>query len=157
MSETTGSTLTRMSMTLPSALLLKLDAMIEARSLPSRSKFIAELIEDALADSEETPDAVLAGTITLIYRAGLGWVRHRIAETQRIYLKEVISSQHVFLEDEQSLEVMLVQGPVSRLTALCDELRALRGVQQVRLVRTTALLPPLYENELQPSESLADV
>lgn len=139
--------LTRMSMTLPTELLNKLDAMIEARGLPSRSKLISELIEDALADAEEATDEILAGTITLIYRAGFGWVRHRIAETQRVYLKEVISSQHVFLENDQSLEVMLVQGPISRLNALCDELRSLRGVQQVRLVRTTALLPQLYEHQ----------
>lgn len=136
-------------MTLPTALLHKFDAMIEARGLPSRSKLISELIEDALADSDDASNAVLAGTITLIYRAGFGWVRHRIAETQRIYLKEVISSQHVFLENEQSLEVMLVQGPLWRLNSLCDELRSLRGVQQVRLVRTTALLPPLYDHETE--------
>jgi len=56
----------------------------------------------------------------------------------------VISSQHVFLEDDQSLEVLLVQGPADRLQALCDELRKIRGVQQIKLVATTALLPPLH-------------
>lgn len=153
MAENSNQPLTRVSMTLSEELLHKLDAMIAARGLPSRSKLIAELIEDAIADIEDTPDAILAGTITLIYRAGFGWVRHRIAETQRIYLKEVISSQHVFLENEQSLEVLLVQGPLFRLNALCDELRALRGVQQVRLVKTTALLPPLHDHSSEKGEN----
>jgi CopG family nickel-responsive transcriptional regulator len=71
-------------------------------------------------------------------------VRHQLAQTQAEYLKEVISSQHVFLEDDQSLEVLLVQGP-ARLRDLCDALRKVRGVQQLRLFTTTALLPPLHE------------
>ena len=57
----------------------------------------------------------------------------------------MISSQHVFLEEDQSLEVLLVQGPAVRLKQLCDALRAIRGVQQLQLVTTTALLPPLHE------------
>jgi len=59
----------------------------------------------------------------------------------------VISSQHVFLEQDQSLEVLLVQGPAVRLKQLCDALRTIRGVQQLQLVTTTALLPPLHEQE----------
>ena len=85
---------------------------------------------------------MLAGTITLIYRADRGRVRQALAQTQAAYLKEVISSQHVFLEDDQSLEVLLVQGPAERLQQLCDALRKVRGVQQIKLVTTTALLPP---------------
>ena len=48
------------------------------------------------------------------------------------------------LEEDQSLEVLLVQGPPQRLQQLCDDLRRVRGVQQIKLVTTTALLPPLH-------------
>ena len=34
-----------------------------------------------------------------------------------------------------------------RLKALCDALRGIRGVHQLELVMTTALLPPLYEQD----------
>ena len=37
------------------------------------------------------------------------------------------------------MEVLLVQGPAERLQQLCDELRKVRGVQQIKLVTTTAL------------------
>ncbi len=52
----------------------------------------------------------------------------------------------MLLEDDQSLEVLLVQGPAERLEVLCDSLRKVRGVQQVKLVTTTALLPPLHSH-----------
>jgi CopG family transcriptional regulator, nickel-responsive regulator len=139
--------LARLSVSLPGELLVRLDAMVEKRALPSRSQMFAELIRHALAEhSQAHGNAVLAGTVTLIYRAESGRVRHLLARTQTAFIKEVISSQHVVLEEDQSLEVLLVQGPAERLNALCDCLRKVRGVQQVKLVTTTALLPPLHSH-----------
>jgi CopG family nickel-responsive transcriptional regulator len=140
-----GALFARLSISLRPELLVQLDAMMAARSLPSRSQMISELIRHELANFEaRQSDGVIAGTITLIYRAESGRVRHALAQTQSAYLKEVISSQHVFLENDQSLEVLLVQGPAARLRQLCDDLRRIRSVQQIELVTTTALLPPLH-------------
>lgn len=139
------SQLARLSVSLPAELLARLDIMVAERGLPSRSQMIAELIRHELAEhSESVEGAVLAGTLTLTYRAERGRVRQALAQTQCEFVKEVISSQHIFLEDDQSLEVLLVQGPSERLQALCDRLRQIRGVQQIKLVTTTALLPPLH-------------
>ncbi len=146
---TEPTSLARLSMSLPAELSRQLDAMVDERGLPSRSQLIAELIRHALAEHEALtrPKGTLAGTITLVYRGDRGSVRQQLATTQIHYLKEVISSQHVFLEDDQSLEVLLVQGPAVRLEALCDALRGIRGVHQLQLVTTTALLPPLHEQD----------
>jgi CopG family transcriptional regulator, nickel-responsive regulator len=146
--------LARLSISLPTDLVERLDAMIAERGLPNRSQSISEMIRHELADHSETKDgSVIAGTITLIYRAESGRVRHALAQTQLTYLKEVISSQHVFLEDDQSLEVLLVQGPPERLRGLCDALRKIRGVQQIKLVVTTALLPPLHAHGEAPPKA----
>ena len=137
--------LTRLSISLPADLVSRLDEMIETRGLPNRSQTIAELIRHELAEhSEAELDDVIAGTVTLIYRAESGRVRHALAQTQLAYLKEVISSQHVFLEEDKSLEVLLVQGSTERLNSLCDRLRSVRAVQQLKLVTTRTLLPPLH-------------
>lgn len=153
MTEDVPSQLARLSVSLPATLMASLDSMVAERGLPSRSQMIAELIRHELAEhSEGVAGTVLAGTITLIYRAESGRVRQALAQTQHEFLKEVISSQHVFLEDDQNLEVMLVQGPSERLNALCDRLRKIRGVQQIRLVTTTALLPPLHAHVRTPGD-----
>jgi CopG family nickel-responsive transcriptional regulator len=141
------SELARLSVSLPGELLERLDAMVAERDLPSRSQLISELIRQALArHGESRSSSVLAGTLTLIYRADSGRVRHALARIQSGYIKEVISSQHVLLEDDQSLEVLLVQGPARRLRSLCDDMRRIRGVHQIELVTTTALLPPLHSH-----------
>jgi len=150
-----STSLARLSMSLPADLFRQLDTMVAERGLPSRSQLISELIRHALAEHESLtrPDEMLAGTITLVYRGERGRVRHLLSQTQASYLKEVISSQHVFLKDDQSLEVLLVQGPAVRLKELCDSIRRVRGVQQLELVTTTSLLPPLYEPEGGPTRS----
>jgi CopG family nickel-responsive transcriptional regulator len=143
------SSLVRLSVSLPADLFAELDAMVAERDVANRSQMIAELIRNALAEhhARERPETVLAGTVTLISRAESGRTRQALAQLQSGYIAEIISSQHVFLEDDQSMEVLLVQGPAARLQQLCDALRQIRGVQQVRLATTTALLPPLSSKE----------
>lgn len=148
-----GSQLARIGVSLPASLLAQVDAMVAERGLPGRSQLIAELIRHEVADVDrDDSDGVRAGTITLIYRADSGRVRHALARVQSEFVEEVISSQHVFLEDDQSLEVLLVQGSVERLQRLCDRLRGVRAVQQLKLVTTTSLLPPLHAHGGEAAE-----
>jgi CopG family nickel-responsive transcriptional regulator len=149
MATETLPSLVRLSISIPAELFSELDAMVSERDVANRSQMIAELIRKELAEhsARERPETVLAGTITLIYRAESGRVRQALAQVQSDYIPEIISSQHIFLEDDQSLEVLLVQGTALRLHNLCDALRQIRGVQQTRLVTTTALLPPLSSKD----------
>ena len=130
------SSLVRLSVSLPAELFAELDTMVAERGVANRSQMIAELIRNALAEhnARERPETVLAGTVTLIYRAESGRVRQALAQVQSGYIAEIISSQHIFLEEDQSMEVLLVQGSAVQLQQLCDALRKIRGVQQVRLV-----------------------
>lgn len=149
MTTTAPSSLVRLSISLPAELFGELDAMVSEREVANRSQMIAELIRQELAahSARERPETVLAGTITLIYRAESGRIRQALAQVQLGFIAEIISSQHIFLEDDQSLEVLLVQGTAQRLHNLSDALRKVRGVQQTQLVTTTALLPPLSSKE----------
>jgi CopG family nickel-responsive transcriptional regulator len=136
---------TRFSVSLPADLLKQLDQMVSLRKQPSRSRAIAEMIRHGLVERESNGNhGVLAGTITLIYGNRRGVLRNQLAKIQCKYLKEIISSQHVFLEDQHSLEVLLVQGPSRRLNRLADALRGVKGVTQVRLAFTACVLPPLH-------------
>src|SRR6516165_4428644 len=126
------SSLVRLSVSLPAELFAELDTMVAERGVANRSQMIAELIRNALAEhnARERPQTELAGTVTLIYRAETGRVRQALAQVQAGFIAEIISSQHVFLEEGQSMEVLLVQGAAVHLQQLCDALRNVRGVQQ---------------------------
>jgi CopG family transcriptional regulator, nickel-responsive regulator len=134
----------RFTASLPPALLDRLDRMVRARKLPSRSHALAEMIRQHLVEHDRAISGrVVAGTVTLVY-GGKTNLRNQLARIQLKYLKEVISSQHVFLEDQHSLEVLLVQGPGEKLNLLADELRRLKGVELVKMALTATVLPPLH-------------
>lgn len=141
--------ISRFSISLPGELLDQLDRLVSRRRLPSRSQVIAELIRGALVEHElaKDPARVVAGTVTLVYGSRRASLRNRLATIKRRYLKEVISTQHVFLEREHDLEVLLVQGPGERLNRLADELRSAKGVEQVCVAITKTVIPPLHEPE----------
>jgi CopG family nickel-responsive transcriptional regulator len=149
----TSAPISRFSISLPGDLLDQLDRLVSRRRLPSRSQVIAELIRTALVEAElaTDPTRVVAGTVTLVYSSRRGALRQKLAQTKRKYLKEVISTQHVFLEAEHDLEVLLVQGPGERLNQLADELRSAKGVEQVRVAITQTVIPPLHEPEVNES------
>lgn len=140
-----AATVARFSVSLPEDMLDRLDHVVDARGLPSRSHAIAEMINQYVLDHhEETSEGLMAGVITVVYTNQKQQLRGKLRDIQHRYLKEVISSQHVFLEDEQSLEALLVQGPSRKLQDLADELTACKGVSTVKLAVTHALLPPIH-------------
>ena len=145
--------LTRMSVSMPAELLAGLDEMVGEKGLPSRSHAICEMVRRSLTDhAAERGTQVLAGTITFVYSGARSDVRHRIDLLQRRYLKEIISSQHVFLERSHGLEVLLVQAPAERLARMRDEISALKGVREVELTTTARRLPPIYSDAGERNE-----
>lgn len=136
---------TRFSVSLPPDVARNLDQLVAERNLPSRSHALTEMIrQHVLEHRSAVTGSTLAGTVTIVYQDAGDNLRSRLTRIQRKYDMEVISSQHVFLEHEHSLEVLLVQGPSDVLTRLCNEIIACKGVLQARFTASPALLPPLH-------------
>lgn len=139
------SLVSRTSVSLPEELLAELDAMIEQRGFASRSQAVATLLHRALvAHRHEVGDRVMAGTISLFYDNKAAGLRERLAQLQRDNIAEVISSLHVHLTDNQTLEVVLVQGPAATLQRIADEMITQRGVISGHLELAAALIPQVH-------------
>ncbi len=140
-----GPAAARISISLPEPLFVQLDAMVAERGYASRSEAISKMISEQLVQhAQQFGEAVLAGTITLIYDHAKPGLQSRLMKIQHGYLKEIISSQRVHLENHHSLEVILVQAPGSKLKRIADELIACKGVKHGYLNVTSTLLPPIY-------------
>ena len=119
--------------------------MVEARGFANRSQALSKIISEQLVrDAEQLGRQIMAGTITLIYDHTKPGLQSRLMKLQHRYLKEIISSQHVHLENHHSLEVLLVQGPGRRLRQIADALIACKGVKHGNLNVTSTILPPIY-------------
>lgn len=135
----------RISISLPEELAIDLDAMVSRRGFETRSQAIAEMISQQLVEHRRQVGAdVMAGTITVLYDHSVRGLQLQLADLQHAYIEEVISSLHVHLLHNQTMEVILVQGPAAKLQAIADEMITLRGVITGRLQLMAAVIPPLH-------------
>ena len=139
------NTAARISISLPVALFDELDEMVADRGYASRSEVMSKMISEQLVQHRQhLGKEIMAGTINLTYDHGKNGLQARLMRIQHKYLKEIISSQHVHLENHHSLEVLLVQGPGIRLKALASELIVCKGVKHGCLNVSSNILPPIY-------------
>jgi CopG family nickel-responsive transcriptional regulator len=134
----------RISVSVPKSLLAQLDEMVESRGFDSRSQAITEMINTELAQhSGELGDKIMAGTITLIYDHSKFQLQSQLSDIQHKHIAEVISSLHVHLENQHTMEVILVQGPATKLKQIADQLITCKGVKTGKLQLTAIVIPPL--------------
>lgn len=122
-----------------------LDRIVTGRGFDSRSQAISEMIHQQAAEHlGKIGSQVMAGTLTLIYDESKSSLLRDLSRICREHLSEVISSQHILLEDDHVLEVLLMQGPARTLREIANELVTCKGVKSTHLTLTPHLLPPLH-------------
>jgi len=135
----------RISMSLPYALLKELDRMVVERGFISRSQALADMLHQFLIEHKrELGDDIMVGTVTLVYDNSVPGLQKQLADLQARHIDEVISSLHVHLVRNQTMEVILVQGPVKTLQAIADELISRRGVISGKMHLVAALMPQVH-------------
>ena len=135
----------RISMSLPYALLKELDRMVGERGFISRSQAIADMLHRCLIEHKrELGDGIMVGTVTLVYDNSVPGLQKQLAELQSRHIDEVISSLHVHLVRNQTMEVILVQGPARTLQAIADRLISRRGVISGKMHLVAALMPQVH-------------
>lgn len=139
------SALSRISVSLPSHLLLQLDEQVRERGFESRSQAIVRMLSQQLTEHEaELGEQIMAGVISLVYDHARPGLQSQLAEIQHRHVDEVISSLHVQLMQSHTLEVILVQGPSLKLQVITDALRACKGVVSGHLQLSAVILPPVH-------------
>ena len=121
--------LTRISISLESALLDAFDHSITAKGYATRSEAIRDLIRERLIREEEqsaTGEGV--AVVTLVYDHHARELASRLIDKQHHHHDLVVSSLHVHLGERHCLEVSVLRGPSAKVQHLGDELLATRGV-----------------------------
>lgn len=135
----------RVTVSLPQSVLAELDATVARRGFASRSQAVAELLHRGLVeDQTELGDEVMCGALTLFYGQLSTGVEQRLAELQRANIDEVIASFHVHLNENRTMEVVLLQGPARKMQAIADEMITVRGVISGRLQVVAAIIPQIH-------------
>jgi CopG family nickel-responsive transcriptional regulator len=130
--------LTRISISLESALLDAFDRSIAAKGYETRSEAIRDLIRDRLVREEaEKAEGEQVAIVTLVYDHHARELAARLIEKQHHHHHLVVSSLHIHLGERHCLEVSVLRGPAPDIKHLGDELLATKGVLHGELIFTS--------------------
>jgi CopG family nickel-responsive transcriptional regulator len=132
------SQLTRISISLESALLDAFDKSIDGKGYATRSEAIRDLIRDRLVREEaERAEGEQVAVVTLVYDHHARELAARLIDKQHHHHDLVVSSLHVHLGERHCLEVTVLRGSAAQVRHLGDELLATKGVLHGELIFTS--------------------
>jgi CopG family nickel-responsive transcriptional regulator len=137
--------LSRIGVSIDSALLRRFDAFIAHKGYENRSEAFRDLIRDRLVGTAViSAGANVVGTVTLVYDHHARLLPERLADLQHESHETVISTLHAHLDPETCLEVILLRGTSRKVQALADRLISIKGVRHGRLVMSSPEIAVLH-------------
>ena len=129
--------ISRIGIALDSELLKRFARSIARRGYTNRSEAFRDLIRDRLVTEQTAaPDAIVVGTVTLIYDHHASGITEKLTEVQHEHHELVVSTSHAHLDHDSCLEVLIVHGKSAKVEQFAELLIGLKGVQHGRLVMT---------------------
>jgi CopG family transcriptional regulator, nickel-responsive regulator len=133
------SDLVRFGVAMDRALLSDFDERIAAQGYENRSEALRDLIRADLTRAAWDGGALVAATLTVVYENHVRELVTRLSDVENDHLSLVVSSLRVPLTPERSLEVMVVRGVASELSAFAGKLGGTKGVLSCELTLATSL------------------
>src|ERR1700726_3755188 len=113
------SELTRISISLETALLEAFDRSNAGKGYATRSEAVRDLIRDRLIREESAGphggDAEQVAVVTLVYDHHARELAARLIDKQHHHHELVVSSLHIHLGERHCLEVSVLRGPVEKV------------------------------------------
>ncbi len=131
------SKLFRFGVSLDKDLLDKFDRLIRAKNYPNRSEAFRDLIRKELVKREWQKAAEIAGAITLIYDHHKRELLNKLTNIQHDFQNLIVSTQHIHLDHNNCLEIIVVKGNPKQAQKLADTLKAVKGVKYGTLSMST--------------------
>lgn len=128
--------LARLSFSLERPLLDRLEKLRREAHYGNRSEFLRDLIRDRLVQRVWKRNEEAVGTITLVYDHHTRGVNQRLVSLQHDHHALILATTHVHVDHDRCVEVILVRGRASRIRAVADTLRTLKGVLHAELSMT---------------------
>ena len=121
----------RVTISLDDDLAARFDAIVRERSYASRSEAVRDLVREMVdgtrLDAAEEGDCVAC--LSYVYNHRTRALAERLLGFQHANHGLVVSTTHMSLDHDASLEAVLLRGPTSAVRTLADRMMAERGVR----------------------------
>ena len=128
----------RFGVSLEEDLLEALDKYAEENLFKNRSQAIRYLINKSLVSEKWDNDAIVAGSITLVFDHHRRELVNKLTNIQHRYHDNILSSLHFHLEHDLCMEIIAGKGKSSVLIELANSLISVKGIEHGKLTATKA-------------------
>jgi len=127
----------RFGVSMAKKLLEKFDKFLKKNGYKNRSEGIRDLIRKTLVEQEWKKGKFVAGSINLVYNHHKRELVSKIMDIQHHFHNNVISTQHIHMDEENCLEIIAVKGKTEKIINLYNSLKSLKGVKYSSLSKAT--------------------
>lgn len=129
--------ITRFGISIEPELLKQFDKIITKEGYTNRSEKIRDLIRKNLIDNEiKNPDSKAVGTLTIIYDHHTGNLTNKLLNLQHEHNNEILTTTHIHIDHHNCLEVIVLKGKIGNIQKLTNNIIALKGIKNGKLVIT---------------------
>jgi len=129
--------LKRISISLEENLLTRFDRQADSQGYPTRSEAIKALMRKSLIEQEWTGNQEVAGALSIVYDHHRRGLTNKVMDVQHHFGSVIVSTQHVHLDHNHCLEIVVVKGKAVQIQELAAALKSVKGIKHNALVMTT--------------------
>lgn len=115
----------------------RFDEFVKKSKFSNRSQVLNYLIGQELVNLQWQENKEVAGALIMVYDHHKRDLVQQLLGIQHDFVKDIISSQHIHLDHDNCLEVVVVKGKAGRAKELLNEVKAVKGLKHVALTATT--------------------
>lgn len=125
----------RFSVSLPPSVVEEFDSIWKNIGYESRSKAIHDAIQSFVSEFKWTSSEAerVAGAILILYHLDRHELVEKIIGLQHKFMDIITSTTHIHLKEDTCLEIIAVNGEVSEIKRLAEEIMTKKGVKQVKV------------------------
>lgn len=129
--------LTRISFSLESDLLDRVETMCGEEGYENRSEFFRDLIREKITRNEWNTETLVIGTLTLVYARKQRELLDKMMKLEHECRCKVLATTRVHLNDDVCAEMIMIRGWGRCILNLMHSLKRLKGVLHADLTAST--------------------
>ncbi len=122
-------TTARFTVSLDEQLFARFDNLVAREGYPTRSEAVKALITGALTRQEQQAGGTVAGAVGLLYDHHRSGTVRRLMAIQHDFGDLVVATQHIHLDHDHCLELVVVRGTETAIGRLVTKLKSVKAVQ----------------------------
>lgn len=127
----------RITVSVEASLLKQFESFVVGTGFPTRSEAVKSLMRKALVEQEWQKGQEVAGAVAVVYDHHRGVIVKELVNAQHDFGRLIVCTQHVHLDHDNCMEVVIVRGASSKIRDFLTRLQSIKGIKHSTLMMAT--------------------